>query len=255
MHPLRASLRAPWRAGFVAFPGAGFGARDDFFASPVAQPPGWRGRLALAVFVSVLLHVLLLAQHDFRLLESEAPYRFSVLLREATHQRAPLAEPPVPARPEPSPRSNTPARPALSNRTRAAPPLSRPEVKPEVAAPPPSPPPSGRELAADAVASMQGLTREMDSQARRLDPKRDHLREPAVSTTPRSPLAIALEKRFGRPMHFREESVEPQPDGSTLYRLKTEIGAICIRSFQPNVLLSAPGQGPGHMAMVPMYCP
>ncbi|WP_341675565.1 hypothetical protein [Niveibacterium sp. SC-1] len=254
MNPPPEPVRAGMCVGAVALPAGVVGAA---FAPGKALPTGWRGRLALAVLVSLLLHALLLVQRGFRPFEAEGPARFSVLLREAPHARAPAPLPPARA-PEPASRSNAPARPAVSNRARPAPGPSaapaQPEPAPETIPPQPPARPSGRELAADSIASMQGVTREMDRQELHLDPKRDHLREPLTPAS-RNAVAIALEKRFGRPVKIREESVEPQADGSMLYRLKTEAGPLCIRGFQPNVLLSAPGQGPGHMVLVPMYCP
>ena len=217
-----------------------------------------RGRLALAVLISLLLHGLMLAQRGFKPREAERPHRFSVVLHEAP--RTPAMPAPVPLThidlAEPTPPSKVLTRPVAPNVAR---PLQRPPepaARPEPTKPAETPPvaPSGRELAGSALASAQGVAREMDRQERRLDPTRDHMRDGTAAAS-RNAVAIALEKQFGRPTPFHEESIEPQPDGSTLYRLKTELGSICMKSLPPNVELAAPGQGLGHTLMVPMNCP
>ena len=217
-----------------------------------------RRRLALAVLLSILLHGLMLAQRGLKPREIERPYRFSVVLHEAPRAQAPTTAPLTHIDlPEPAPPSKVLTRPSAPNVAR---PLQRPPELPAKQEPvpkaiePPHAAPSGNELAGSALASVQGLTREMDKQERRLDPTRDHMNE-RVAAKSLNPVAIALEKQFGRPLPFHEESIEPQPDGSTLYRLRTELGSVCMKSMPPNVELAAPGQGLGHTLMVPMNCP
>ncbi len=116
--------------------------------------------------------------------------------------------------------------------------------------------PSGRELASDALAAARGLTRELDAQTRRLDPAREYSVTPkSGAIVLRNPVAVALEKQFGQPLPYHEESMEVQPDGGTLYRLRTQLGSVCYRSLPPNVELAAPGQGVGRTLLVPMNCP
>ncbi len=110
-------------------------------------------------------------------------------------------------------------------------------------------------LAAEALASVRSLSRDMAAQERRLDPARDHMKMAQDELVSVNPVAVALQRRFGRPVAFREASIEHQADGGTLYRLRTEFGAVCFRSMPPLVELAAPGQGVGHTQMVPMNCP
>lgn len=94
--------------------------------------------------------------------------------------------------------------------------------------------------------------RDMTRQEGRLDPKRGQV--PAAPAERRDAIALALEKRFGRPQPFLEESSWTAPEGGMVWRIKTEHGAVCLMEMPPTAMMSAPGQGAGKTLMVPMPC-
>ncbi|WP_417069759.1 hypothetical protein [Niveibacterium terrae] len=102
--------------------------------------------------------------------------------------------------------------------------------------------PDGRELAARALGSVGAVTREMSRQEGRLDPLRGARPLPDAAKV-RSAIADALEKQFGHPVHFVEESMGKGSDGARTYTIRTEKGTSCFKTLPDNVLLSAPGQG------------
>ena len=113
-------------------------------------------------------------------------------------------------------------------------------------------PRSGRERAADAKADVGRVLREMSRQERTLDPARFQKSE--RREVPRDAVAAALEKRFGRPMPFHEESNWVDANGAMSWRIATEAGAVCFKELPTQVLLSAPGQGIRTSILVPMLC-
>ncbi|WP_374513192.1 hypothetical protein [Niveibacterium sp.] len=113
-------------------------------------------------------------------------------------------------------------------------------------------PRSGRELAEDAKADVGRVLREMSRQERTLDPAR--FRGAEHREAPRNAVAAALEKRFGRPMPFHEESNWVDDGGAMNWRIATEAGAVCFKEMPTQVLLSAPGQGIRTSILVPMLC-
>lgn len=126
-------------------------------------------------------------------------------------------------------------------------------MRDDVPPPVPDAPPNllqGQELADRAYAATGQILRDMRRQESRLDPARGTL---PASPRPvsRDVVARALEKQFGRPTPFFEESREPQPDGGMLYRFRTEQGAVCFRGL-PITVNVAPG--PQHPILVPMRC-
>lgn len=114
--------------------------------------------------------------------------------------------------------------------------------------------PPGSALAEQARQDMRGVWRDMQRQEGFLDPKRGRMAEPPTLARTRDAIAAALEKQFGRPLPFVEESTEVTLEGGRLWRIRTEQGAVCLKELPPNVMLSAPGQGLGKTLLVPMLC-
>lgn len=112
---------------------------------------------------------------------------------------------------------------------------------------------SGRDLAAGALASIGSVSRDMSRQEGRLNPLRGTSPK-EVGGRVRSAIADALEKQFGHPVHFVEESVGKGSDGSMTYYVRTEKGVSCFKTLPVNVLLSAPGQGTKDAMMFPTPC-
>jgi len=121
-----------------------------------------------------------------------------------------------------------------------------------IEAPPRIAPPGGRELADDARADVGRVLREMSRQERALDPAR--FKQAERREAPRDAVAAALEKRFGRPMPFHEESNWVDANGAMSWRIATEAGAVCFKELPTQVLLSAPGQGARTSMLVPLIC-
>ncbi len=113
-------------------------------------------------------------------------------------------------------------------------------------------PRSGRDMADDAKADLGRVLREMSRQEHTLDPARFQRGERREA--PRDAVAAALEKRFGRPMPFHEESNWVDANGAMSWRIATEAGAVCFKELPTQVLLSAPGQGIRSSILVPMLC-
>lgn len=107
-------------------------------------------------------------------------------------------------------------------------------------------------MADDAKADLGRVLREMSSQERTLDPARFQRGERREA--PRDAVAAALERRFGRPMPFHEESNWVDANGAMSWRIATEAGAVCFKELPTQVLLSAPGQGIRSSILVPMLC-
>jgi len=130
--------------------------------------------------------------------------------------------------------------------TRTNSPVSVVEARPGIA------PRSGRELADDARADVGRVLREMSRRERALDPAR--FQQAERREAPRDAVAAALEKRFGRPMPFHEESNWVDANGAMSWRIATEAGAVCFKELPTQVLLSAPGQGARTSMLVPLIC-
>lgn len=210
-------------------------------ASSLELPP--IRRLLWAIGASLILHAWLLGRPFPAPHPGAAKPRFIARLLAAAQPA-----PPVSPEPERAARSSAAPEPSLARRgsvlTRATPDAAeRPtpvvEKTPVIEKAPA--PPDGRELAARALGSVGAVTREMSRQEGRLDPLRGAPRQEAAKV--RSAIADALEKQFGHPVHFVEESFGKGSDGSRTYTIRTEKGTSCFKTLPDNVLLSAPGQG------------
>lgn len=201
-------------------------------------------RLLWAIGASLILHAALLARPFPASHPGAAKPRLIARLLAAAK-----AEAPVSPKAERASRSSAAPEPSRARRgavlTRATPEAAeRPapvlEKAPVIEKAPA--PPDGRELAARALGSVGAVTREMSRQEGRLDPLRGAYPRPDAAKV-RSAIADALEKQFGHPVHFVEESMGKGSDGSRTYTIRTEKGVSCFKTMPDNVLLSGPGQG------------
>lgn len=113
--------------------------------------------------------------------------------------------------------------------------------------------PEEKALAESARTSVGAVMREMSRQEGRLDPNRGLLPRPNAALI-RSAVAEVLEKQFGRPVPFVEESIVRVEDGSAMYRIRTEKGSTCFKELPANAVLSMPGQGNVHQILIPVAC-
>lgn len=115
-------------------------------------------------------------------------------------------------------------------------------------------PRSGRELADAARADAGRVLREMTRQERTLDPSRGVVDAGGPHELPRSAVVAALERQFGRPLPFKEETNWVDAKGARTWRIATEVGAVCFQELPSTVVLTVPGQGARNTMLVPMYC-
>jgi hypothetical protein len=211
-------------------------------------------RLLWAIGASLILHAWLLGRPFPAPHPGAAKPRFVARLLAAAQPA-----PPVSPEPERAARSAAAPEPSRAQRGRiltratpdaAEPPASIVEKTPVVDKAPA--PPDGRELAARALGSVGAVTREMLRQEGRLDPLRGAPRQDAAKV--RSAIADALEKQFGHPVHFVEESMGKGSDGARTYTIRTEKGTSCFKTLPDNVLLSGPGQGVKGAWVFPTPC-
>ncbi|GAA5184146.1 hypothetical protein GCM10025771_37500 [Niveibacterium umoris] len=112
----------------------------------------------------------------------------------------------------------------------------------------------GQELADAARADIGRISRDMVRQEAALDPSRLQKDFGKPRELPKDAVARALEKQFGRRLPFREESHWVDATGGMTWRIETELGAVCLKEMPVTATITAPGQGPGHELLVPMYC-